>query len=69
MYEIIAILALFCFAYSAVAERLARTPVNGALVYLVFGVVAGPVGIGLLDIEIGGEVLLGGGPLRALPLR
>ena len=49
MYEIIAILALFCFAYSAVAERLARTPVNGALVYLVFGVVAGPVGIGLLD--------------------
>ena len=55
MYEIIAVLALFCFAYSAVAERLARTPVNGALVYLVFGVVVGPVGIGLLDIEIGGE--------------
>ena len=55
MYEIIAILALFCFAYSAVAERLARTPVNGALVYLVFGLVVGPLGIGLLDIEIGGE--------------
>jgi NhaP-type Na+/H+ or K+/H+ antiporter len=55
VYENIAILALFAFAYSLVAERLDRTPVNGALVYLIFGVIAGPGVLGLLDLEIGGE--------------
>jgi NhaP-type Na+/H+ or K+/H+ antiporter len=55
VYENIAILALFAFAYSLGAERLGRTPVNGALVYLIFGAIAGPVGLGLLDLELGGE--------------
>jgi NhaP-type Na+/H+ or K+/H+ antiporter len=55
VYGNIAILGLFAFAYSLVAERLGRTPVNGALVYLAFGVIAGPVGLGLLDFGIGGE--------------
>ena len=45
MYANLAILALFAFAYSLVAERLARTAVNGAVVYLAFGVIAGPVGL------------------------
>ncbi len=55
MYENLAILALFAFAYSVVANRLGRAAVNGAVVYLVFGVIAGPVGLGLLDLSIGSE--------------
>ena len=55
MYENIAILALFAFAYSLVSDRLARTPVNGPVVYLAFGVIAGPVGLGLLDLGLEGE--------------
>ena len=55
MYENLAVLALFAFAYSVVADRLGRTPVNGAVVYIAFGVIAGPVGLGLLDISIGSE--------------
>ena len=55
MYQNIGVLALFAFAYSVVASRLDRTPVNGAFVYLVFGVLAGPVGLGLLDLSIGAE--------------
>ncbi|MGI9591422.1 MAG: cation:proton antiporter, partial [Myxococcota bacterium] len=57
MYQTLGVLALFAFAYSVVASRLERTPVNGAFVYLVFGVLAGPVGLGLLDITIGAEGL------------
>ncbi len=52
MYENLAILALFAFAYSVVADRLGRATVNGAVVYLVFGVIVGPVGLGLLDLSI-----------------
>jgi NhaP-type Na+/H+ or K+/H+ antiporter len=55
MYQNLAVLALFAFAYSVVASRLGRTPVNGAVVYLAFGVIAGPVGLGLMDLSIGGE--------------
>jgi len=57
VYQNIAILGLFAFAYSLVAERLGRTPVNGALVYLTFGVIAGPLGLGILDLGIGAEGL------------
>ena len=57
MYQNIAILGLFAFAYSLVAERLGRTAVNGAVVYLVFGVIAGPLGLGILDLGIGSEGL------------
>jgi NhaP-type Na+/H+ or K+/H+ antiporter len=55
MYENLGILALFAFAYSIIASRLGRTPVNGALVYLAFGALAGPVGLGLLNLSISTE--------------
>jgi NhaP-type Na+/H+ or K+/H+ antiporter len=57
MYENLAVLALFAFAYSAVAGRLGRTPVSGPIVYLAFGVLAGPVGLGWLDLRIEGETI------------
>jgi NhaP-type Na+/H+ or K+/H+ antiporter len=55
MYLTLAVLALFAFLYSVVARRLDRTPVNGALVYLVFGLVIGPVGLGIFDVSISNE--------------
>jgi NhaP-type Na+/H+ or K+/H+ antiporter len=55
VYGNIALLALFAVAYSLIADRLGRTPVNGPVVYLAFGVIAGPVGLGLLDLRIEGE--------------
>ena len=47
MYETLAILAAFVFLYSAVAGALERTPLNGALVFTAFGLVFGPLGLGL----------------------
>jgi NhaP-type Na+/H+ or K+/H+ antiporter len=57
MYENLAVLAAFAFAYSVVAGRLGRTPVNGPVVYMAFGLAAGPVGLGLLHLAINGEAL------------
>jgi NhaP-type Na+/H+ or K+/H+ antiporter len=57
MYENLAVLGAFAFAYSVVAGRLERTPINGALVFLAFGVLAGPHALGLLDLSTEGEVL------------
>jgi len=53
----LAILALFAFAYSLISGRLDRTPVNGPVVYLLFGVFLGPVGLGWLDLPLGGEAI------------
>jgi NhaP-type Na+/H+ or K+/H+ antiporter len=53
----LAVIAGFVFAYSAVAARLERTPVNGALVYVGFGVACGPFGLGVIDLDIDGESL------------
>jgi NhaP-type Na+/H+ or K+/H+ antiporter len=55
VYQNIAILGLFAFAYCLVAERLGRTPVNGPVIYLAFGVIAGPAGLGILDLSLGSE--------------
>ena len=52
MYQNLAILFLFGFFYSLVAGRLERTPVNGAVVYVAFGAIFGPIGLGLLDLSI-----------------
>ncbi len=57
MYETLAIVAAFAAVYSAVAGGLERTPINGPLVFLAFGVLAGPIGLGLLDLPIDAEGL------------
>jgi NhaP-type Na+/H+ or K+/H+ antiporter len=57
MYGNLAILAAFAFVYGAVAGRLEKTPVHGPVVFLVFGILMGPYGLGLLDLSIGGEGL------------
>jgi len=51
-YQILTVLAAFVFLYSVVASRLERTPVNGALVYVAAGLVCGPAGLRLIDLEV-----------------
>jgi len=58
LYQNMAVVALFAFAYSLLAGRLERTPINGPLVYLGFGVLAGPVVLGLVELHIGVEAIL-----------
>ena len=55
MYENIAILAAFVFLYSIISGKLERTPINGALVFIIFGLAFGPLGLGLLNLKVGVE--------------
>ena len=57
MYGNLAILALFVFLYSAVCGRLERTLFSGAVVFTAFGVLLGPLGLGLLDLEVDAELM------------
>ncbi len=57
MYENIAILAVFIFIYSMVSGLLDRTPINGALVFVAFGLVFGPLGLDVLKMHVTAEGL------------
>jgi NhaP-type Na+/H+ or K+/H+ antiporter len=57
MYENLAILAAFVFLYSISSKGLERTPINGAVLFTAFGLFLGPLGLGLLTLDIGAEQL------------
>jgi NhaP-type Na+/H+ or K+/H+ antiporter len=57
MYETLAILAVFIFLYSITGGGLERTPINGALIFTAFGLIFGPLGLGILDLDMGKEGL------------
>ncbi len=52
-----AMLAVFIFVYGIIAERLERTLISGAIVYIVFGLVFGPSGLGILNFNVTSENL------------
>ena len=57
MYENIAILCAFIFFYSIASGWLDRTPVSGPIVFTLFGLVFGQVGLGLLNLDLEAEGL------------
>jgi NhaP-type Na+/H+ or K+/H+ antiporter len=57
MYENLAIMAGCVFLYSIVSGGLERTPVNGALVFILCGIALGPVGLGVLNLNVEREGL------------
>ncbi len=57
MYSNLAILAAFVFFYSIVAGRLEKTPLSGALVFVLFGLIFGPLGFDFLKLRVDAELL------------
>jgi NhaP-type Na+/H+ or K+/H+ antiporter len=57
MYANLAILAAFVFLYSISSKGLERTPINGAILFISFGLIFGPLCLGLLTLEIKAEGL------------
>jgi NhaP-type Na+/H+ or K+/H+ antiporter len=53
VYENLAIIAVFAFLYSAVAGRVEKTVISGPMVFIAFGLVMGPLGLGILDLDVG----------------
>jgi len=52
MYDNLAVLAVFGFLFSVIAGRVERSVVTGPMVYICFGLLAGPVCLGLLDMDL-----------------
>lgn len=55
MYSDLAILAAFVFIYSLVAARLEKTPSSGAIIFVAFGLLCGPIGLGIVDLDVDAE--------------
>jgi NhaP-type Na+/H+ or K+/H+ antiporter len=52
MYSNLAVMVLFAFAFSVIAGRVERSAVTGPMVFIAFGLIAGPVGLGIMDMDI-----------------
>lgn len=57
MYSNLALLAVFVFIYSLVSRGIENTPFNGALVFMFFGLISGPFGLGFLDLNVDADFL------------
>jgi len=57
LYQDLAVLALFILVYSSVAGRVERTWVSGPIVFTIFGLLIGPVGLDLLSLKADGETI------------
>ncbi len=57
MYQDLAILALFILVYSSVAGRVERTWVSGPILFTIFGLLIGPVGLDLISFKADKEAL------------
>ncbi len=52
MYNDLATLAIFAFVFSAIAGRVERSWVTGPIIFIGFGLIAGPVGLGFIDLDV-----------------
>ncbi len=52
MYTNLAVLTAFAFLFSVIAGRIERSVLTGPMVYIFFGLLAGPLGLGILDLEV-----------------
>ena len=52
MYENLAIIALFAFIYSNIAGGVERTMISGPMIFITFGLIFGPVGLGILELDV-----------------
>ena len=52
MYENLAVIMLFLLCFSLIAGRLEKTVISGPMVYVGFGFLAGPLVLGLVDMDI-----------------
>jgi NhaP-type Na+/H+ or K+/H+ antiporter len=52
MYENLAVITLFAFVFSVIAGRVERSAVSGPIIFIAFGLIAGPVGLGFLNLDV-----------------
>jgi NhaP-type Na+/H+ or K+/H+ antiporter len=56
-YQTLIVLTAFAFLYSVFASGLERTPFSGAVIYLFFGALCGPLVLGIIELDVQGDTL------------
>jgi hypothetical protein len=59
VYANLALLAVFAFLYSIVAGRVERTPITGPIVFMAFGFLVGPFGVGWVEVTASAQEAIG----------
>ncbi|MGD8755412.1 MAG: hypothetical protein PVF98_07085, partial [Desulfobacterales bacterium] len=57
MYQTLAILALFTLVYSSIAGRVERSWISGPIIFTLFGLLIGPIGLDLLSFKAERETI------------
>lgn len=52
MYEELAVLAIFTFLYSLISGRIAKWPISGPMIFVVVGLLLGPLGLGWFTDDV-----------------
>ena len=52
MYDNLAFLAAFAFLFSVIAGRVERSTITGPMIYVLFGLLAGPIVFGFLKMDV-----------------
>jgi NhaP-type Na+/H+ or K+/H+ antiporter len=55
MYQTLALLAIFVLIYSSIGGGVERTPISGPMIFMGFGLLVGPLGLGLFSLGVEGE--------------
>ena len=57
MYYNLTVFAVFAFLYSAIAGGVSRTVISGPMLFTAFGLIFGPVGLGIFSPDINNQTL------------
>ena len=57
MYQTLALLAIFVLIYSSIGGGVERTPISGPIVFMAFGLLVGPLGLGLFSLGVEDETI------------
>lgn len=57
MYENLTAVVIFIFLYIVISGRLQKTPINGAFFFILFGLIASPLGLDFINVNIDAEEL------------
>jgi NhaP-type Na+/H+ or K+/H+ antiporter len=55
MYQTLALLAIFVLIYSSIGGGVERSPISGPIVFMTFGLLVGPFGLGVASLDLDNE--------------
>jgi Kef-type K+ transport system membrane component KefB len=55
MYQTLALLAIFVLIYSSIGGGVERSPISGPIVFMTFGLLVGPFGLGVASLNLDNE--------------